>query len=1095
MGCQLLYSEKQVQTRYSDLEISTKQKNAAQKWLDMLNSGKLKSETGNYGYFSTILLRDILQYPEEKINEGRHKHNVEFTISDQENKNIELCIEAKGSDTDLEAYQNKGYGKHKEKPILQAIFYMGNIPANFAIATNYNRFMLFDKNHGGSKCYDFYFKDIEKNPEKLKEFVGIFSYQKLVGSKDKKELLEKTINEEKEISDKFYAIYNETRLMIFKEFFEENNNRKEALEYTQKFLDRLIFLFFIEKKDDFLPDSNIFSKKLFSILESDECSEFSHNIFYSINELFKMLDEGSEVKNIYGYNGGLFRPQIPESYNFSDIRGSKYFEEEVQITNTEKKKLTNEKIQELIKKHHNKLSPIIVNMLIMNSFDFKSDINVNILGHIFEQSINDLEKLEKNIKLQRKKDGIFYTPESLTDFVCRTAIVRRLSNGNATSIKELLEEHHTSMGGLEYKLKTLKILDPSCGSGAFLNKAADILLEIYEEILSYKKGSGYERRLDTESMDSYTDKTRIDDIIENNIFGVDLNPASVSITQLSLFLKLAVPKRKLVNLDKNIKHGNSLIDDPKVDENYFTWDHQNFPNEFPPSAMRADEKINEVLGDDDSGFDVIVGNPPWNIIKPDVDEFFSPLYEGSKKFSLLTKNKKNNFMKECLSDSKIEKDWNDYLENYENQMEYFNNSSEYENQQAIIDGKKQSSDLNLYKLFVEKIQKILKKNGVCGLIIPSGICSDLGSQGLRKLILFENNITDLFSFINKGIFKDVHRQFKFSILIFKKENTSNKFRASFGLTNTADLINEHSHFEYDLELIHVSSPDALSIMECKNKTELSIFEKIYNHPLIGSSEWNIVPKSEFHMTNNSDLFHESKIGYPLYEGKMMNMFEHNFGKPRYWIDKEDGTNHLIQKEIRRSRLDSSQHPRIDSEEFRLVWRTITNATNERGLISTILHPNVFLGNSLNYLEPIKFEDERYTRTFSYPETFYLCGIFNSFPIDFVIRHKISSNLNIFYLKELPIPRYDKNNYLHKKIEENTSKLICTSDEYYSLLDDLEIVEGENDAAIRLTLEAQINACSAKIYDLSRKEFEKVLENFPIVDSKLKEISLEEFDLL
>ena len=1033
-------------------------------------------------------------YPEEIIANGRNKHNVEFTISDQDNSNIQLCIEVKGSDTDLEAYQSKGYAKHKEKPTLQAIFYMGNIPTKFAVATNYNRFMLFDKNYGGSKCHDFYFEEIEKNPEKLKEFVGIFSYPTLIQSKDKEELLEKTIKEERDLSDKFYAVYNETRLMIFHEFFEENNNRKEALEYAQKFLDRLIFLFFISNKSGFLPQDFSLSKNIQNILESGDCSEYSHSVFHYMNELYKMLDKGSELKKIHGYNGGLFRTQIPEQYNFKDIRDVEFFKDDYQMSKIEKSKITDSQIKEIIKKFDNKLSPIITNILIMNSYNLKSDLNVNILGHIFEQSINDLEKLEKNIKLQRKKDGIFYTPENLTDFVCRTAIIRRLSNQNATSIKELLEEHHTSLGGLEYKLKTIRILDPSCGSGAFLNKVVDILLEIYEEILAYKKGTGYESRVDPQSMDSYTDQTRIAHIVEKSIFGVDLNPASVSITQLSLFLKLALPNRKLMSLDNNIKQGNSLIDDPEIDENYFTWD-ENFPDMFPKSSLREDEKMNEILGEDD-GFDIIVGNPPWNIIKPDVDEFFSPLYDGDGKFSQLTKNKKNIFMYKCLRDSRINAEWQKYNDNYKKQMNYFKNSEQYVMQQAIVDKKKRSSDLNLYKLFVEKSQKILKKNGVCGLILPSGIYSDLGSQGLRKMLLSENGITDLFGFVNKeGLFSDVHRQFKFCILIFRKNNITENFRSSFSLTDVHALIDKNSHFDYTRNLIKTASPETLSVLECKNKAEFDIFQKMYAKPTLGSSKWNFVAKREFDMTNDSQLFHTSKIGYPLYEGKMFNMFDHKFGEPRYWIEKEDGEAKLRRKELRRAKLDSEKQTRIDSEEFRLIWRTTANATDKRSLISTVLHPNVFLGNSINYLEPIRFQGKSYERAISLKESFFLCGMFNSFPIDFVIRHKITRNINIFHLKEIPIPRFDEKNMLHKKILTNSAKLICTSKEYMPCLDKLGISQGENDPEIRLTLEYQINAYSAKIYGLERNELEMILQNFPTLDSKLKDTTLNEFDLL
>ncbi len=97
------------------------------------------------------------------------------------------------------------------------------------------------------------------------------------------------------------------------------------------------------------------------------------------------------------------------------------------------------------------------------------------------------------------------------------------------------------------------------------------------------------------------------------------------------------------------------------------------------------------------------------------------------------------------------------------------------------------------------------------------------------------------------------------------------------------------------------------------------------------------------------------------------------------------------------------------------------------------------------------------------------------------------------MEKRQISRFDENNNLHKKIVENKSKLICTTEEYSSLFEELEITEGETDPEIRLILEAQINAYSVKIYNLTSDEFELILQNFPIVEKKSKELTLEEFD--
>jgi len=737
-------------------------------------------------------------------------------------------------------------------------------------------------------------------------------------------------------------------------------------------------------------------------------------------------------------------------------------------------------------------------MLIMDSFDFNSEVSVNILGHIFEQSISDLEEIQGSRTSDRKKDGVYYTSEYLTEYICKNTIIPYLSKSKtANSPQELVSEYieDDNVDELERKFHDIKILDPACGSRAFLVKAVDVLLDIHKAISDYKQYSGKYSTGGQFSLTKWNEESQIRMIIEDNIYGVDINPQSVEIARLSMFFKTTSSTRKLPDLSENIIAGNSLISDSNIDSNAFSWKDKFANIFFHPSLKQLDqEHVN--------GFDVIIGNPPWQILKPDVDEFFSPLYEidyHEEKFSKLTKNQKNNFMEKSLDDKKIKDKWDEYQNNYKKQMDFFNQSDDYTFQISKVSGKTVSSDINLYKLFIEKSYKLLKPRGYCGLVIPSGVYSDLGTKGLRELILTKNKLIHLFSFINrKGIFEDVHRQFKFCTMVFSKEGITNRFLASFYLDDDSKLENcKNIAYDYNVNLIKSSSPDSISIIECKNKLEFQILQKLYKHPLLSSDKWVFHPTREFDMTNDSKLFHTTNIGYPLYEGKMMNMFIDTFAEPRYWIDEREGSDVLRKKELNRMKKVSKNHnisPQIDSEKYRLVWRSITNSTNERTLISTILPPNVFLGNSLNYLNPLKFNGKEYTKPISYVEMFFICGLFNSFPVDFILRHKVATNLNIFYLMELPIPRYDDANKLHKKIFENTARLICTTKEYDVLAKDVRIINPVSEPEKRLGLIAQNNALSAKIYDLTKYELKSILDNFPIVDKKLKEHTLDEFDI-
>lgn len=403
--------------------------------------------------------------------------------------------------------------------------------------------------------------------------------------------------------------------MMIKVFQEkENVSQSEAIYFTQLFLNRLIFIFFVDDRG-YIPDKQLFTKRILNVLESTQCTEHSRKIYDDIKELFVIFDKGSKILDIFGFNGGLFNGVMPDKIYFSDLKETTFFADVKQHSKLSKTTTRlNKKSSKIISKYES-LNPIISNLLIMDSYDFNTEINVNILGHIFEQSISDLEELKKEESSKRKKDGVYYTPEHITDYICRNTIIPYLSKSNVSTVPELIHEYENDLEEFEKKFKEIKILDPACGSGAFLIKSIDILLEIHKEIQNLKIGKQYTNE-QLQITQEWNEDQEIRAIIENNIYGVDINRESIEITKLSLFLKLASNERKLIGLSKNILQGNSLLDDKKITPNAFSWD-----DEFP-----------EILGSlmKNRGFDIVVGNPPYfNLISGDI-------LKNSKDYSLLS---------------------------------------------------------------------------------------------------------------------------------------------------------------------------------------------------------------------------------------------------------------------------------------------------------------------------------------------------------------------------------------------------------------------------------------------------------------------------
>ncbi|MFX1537702.1 MAG: Eco57I restriction-modification methylase domain-containing protein [Promethearchaeota archaeon] len=493
----------------------------------------------------------------------------------------------------------------------------------------------------------------------------------------------------------FYNIFHDTRLRLIYEFQSNNLAKEKAVHYAQLFLNRLMIIFFAE--DTGIIPQNCLKQRILDCLEGESISKRTKVIATNINKLFISLDKREEDSvPILRFNGSFFAEKIPKEILFKDLRAKTFFKD---IRTPLKKKVNLYGSSQKILSEYKQINPIIRNILIMTSYDFNTELNVSILGHIFEHSISDLEELlnqEKNQK--RKMEGVYYTPDFITEHICYNTIVPYLSNNGANSIDQLIEEYLERIEELEKKLKKIRILDPACGCGAFLLKAVDILLEITKQIYLVKdlqrkdelKRKNQERELNREDSAqlSFSDVSMSDitrEIIQNNIFGVDINQESVQIAKLGLFFKITAREKILPDLGSNIKCGDSLIGDPQIGGiKAFNWQ-----SEF--------QKIHE-----SGGFDVIISNPPYinsaNMIK-----------RYPKQRAFLRKN-------------------------YSFLMEKW----------------------DIYIAFIEKSLQLLKSKGFMSFIIPDAFLSEKYATKIREHLISNYRIIRIDYFPNLSIFKRIN---------------------------------------------------------------------------------------------------------------------------------------------------------------------------------------------------------------------------------------------------------------------------------------------------------------------------------------------------
>ena len=389
-------------------------------------------------------------------------------------------------------------------------------------------------------------------------------------------LKSESVSSEDQITQQLYKDYSAFKREIFADIVANNTDENTPKEHilllfkkTQKLLDRLLFIFFAEDCGLLPPNSMIMILDQWEQLkELDEAVP----LYSRIKKYFGYLDTGFQGKKyeIFAYNGGLFKPdEILDGLKISD---------------------------DLLARFTRKLS----------EYDYASEVDVNILGHIFENSLNEIEEVTAQINSgekapavsKRKRDGVFYTPQYITKYIVENTVGKLCSEKKAEF--GIVEEDYFSDQKRQKQTKIklvnqlnqyrewllqITICDPACGSGAFLNAALAFLINEHKLIdeMETKVTGG-----------SIVFQNVENSILENNLYGVDINEESVEIAKLALWLRTAKPHRKLNSLNNNIKCGNSLISDPSIaGEKAFDWEKE-FPQVF--------EK---------GGFDVVIGNPPY----------------------------------------------------------------------------------------------------------------------------------------------------------------------------------------------------------------------------------------------------------------------------------------------------------------------------------------------------------------------------------------------------------------------------------------------------------------------------------------------------
>lgn len=474
---------------------------------------------------------------------------------------------------------------------------------------------------------------------------------------------------------------------------------------------------------------------------------------------------------------------------------------------------------------------------------------------------------------------------------------------------------------------------------------------------------------------------------------------------------------------------------------------------------------------DRRGFDLIVMNPPWDAVKPEDDDFFS-VYEP--KYRRLKKPEKQKTMKRLLKDQGILKAYNDYRQSIAQKGSFYKNSKQYE--------KRGSGDIDLWKLFLERSLNLQAESGSLAIVIPSALVTAEGGRELRES-LFQTRIRAMYEFENrKGIFQDVHRSYKFVLLVSDKTEPTDSFPAAFYLHDIESLqgkTEKEKFIEMSISFVKSASPESLSIPEARSSEELQLLKRIYSsNPLLQSP----IRKLNASFVRE-DLQSKGDHGWPVFAGKNFHQFIIDFLNTDSYLEPSEG----LRKTAKHREYNSIN--RQFHEKPRLAFRGVSSGTNVRTMIAAILPPKSFVSEKATLVLP-KLAQKLVLDGLYYRVIAYLCGLFNSMVFDFLLRTRIYMNINYFYVFETPLPdNMDDDNA--KNIIEAAGRLSSIDERFKEFASALGVECGPLSIRERIELTAKLNALVAKHYGLSREQLEVILQSFEGFEEDKELINMKE----
>ncbi|MGC9514324.1 Eco57I restriction-modification methylase domain-containing protein [Methanocrinis sp.] len=1245
--------------------------------------------------------------------------------------------DAKAWNVSLDKTQKRVGGFNIQNPSYQIDIYLRNTPPEWAILTNGGRWRLYhqDTSYRLDSYYEIDLLNlIERgSPEEFKYFYLFFRREAFLPGRDGRSFLDRvkegSVAYTRKVGDDLQENVYRAMKVLAEGFLrsrseglspaESGHLVEEIRENALRLLYRLLFIFYAESRDLLNVENEHYRQLSLQRLKMEVAEKLdgrepllpiSTAFWDRLSNLFRLINEGSEKLGIPReefyippYNGGLFDPEKNPFLTERRI-GDRFVAEAVDLLarsdGGERKVFVDYSSLEI--RHLGSIYEGLLEYRLRAAEEEMVAVSEKGAerwvpareagGEEGEGGRGDersrggraREKAKASDRVspggvylvtdkgERKATGSYYTPDSLVKHLVESAI--------DPLIRPKIEECMMGSGeGEEFVdyILSLKVIDPSMGSGHFLVEATDHLARylIQAKMTAAPEGE------DEEEVAEHDIQWARREVVRNCIYGVDLNPMAVELAKLSLWLTTVASNKPLSFLDHHLKCGNSLIgaelgpemkgvlllpaargrggsggrrargggasgqretkgspdasqsarwmqfvlrrhgeiynekisgltaraDDDletvkwkeeeyrrlrgsehtrrleelanvwlstyfgnEVDEEEYADLQHRLSEEASPDwssirrlewfekAQNLAEKVRffhwelefpEVFFGEGRGFDVVLGNPPWERIKLQEKEFFASRDpEIAKAPTAAARRKLIGRLPE--TNPALAAEYEAALQQSQDESNFIRNSGRYP-----LTG---VGDVNVYAVFAELAQSLVKSKGRAGIIVPSGIATDYTYRNFFQDLVDRQSLVSLFDFENREkLFPDVDSRMKFTLLTTTGGAQFPLADFAFFLHNMKDLADEKRHFTLTREDLNLINPNTLTCPIFRTKTDAEITRKIYlTAPVMANEKtetnsWNVRFATIFHMANDSYRFRKaedliansfklkgnvfiknSDINLPLYEAKMFMPYDHRAANvvednsrlfrpgqpdvtsieehtnpefvvvPRYWVSKDEVINNV---------------PDDTSRSWLFGYKNVTSSTNERTFLGTIL-PFVAAGHSIQFI----FSNRRSI------EKCALVANLNTFIFDFVARQKLGgNNFSYFILKQLPVIPPDR--YTPELLDFIVPRVVELTYTAWDLLPFAEDVlkevgeetwsrwfpdnppDGEGkpapflwDEERRAALRADLDGLYAHLYQLDREDLHQILDTFPIVKRKdearygefrTKRLVLEAFDRL